>query len=115
MFGDHCLKTYSNTQDIMSLSSGGSEFYWIVKVGSIGLGIVGILKDLGVPANLQINTDSSAAKRIASRRRTGRMRHFEVRELWLQERASRRYDLQKGLRSREPGIHFDQARQKESS
>ncbi len=64
MFGGHCLKTYSNTQDIIALFPGESEFYRIVKDASIGFGIVGILKDLGVPADLQVNTDLSAAKSI---------------------------------------------------
>ena len=89
MIGNHCVKNYSNTQDIIALSSGEAEFYGIVKAGSHGLGVVGIFRDLGLELELQINTDSVAAKSICSRRGTGKVRHLDVRELWIQERVSR--------------------------
>ncbi len=31
IFGSHCLKTYSSTQDIIAISSGEAEFYGIVR------------------------------------------------------------------------------------
>ena len=39
MFGSHCLKTYSHTQETVALSSGESEFYGIVKAATMGLGM----------------------------------------------------------------------------
>ncbi len=36
-----------------------------------------------------MNTDSLAARSISSRRGAGRVRHVEVRELWVQERVRR--------------------------
>ena len=89
MFGDHCLKTYSQTQETIALSSGESELYGIVKAATMGLGIKGLMRDLGVEVEIEINTDSSAAKSIASRRGAGRVRHIEVRELWVQDRVSK--------------------------
>ena len=89
MIGSHCIKTYSSTQDIIALSSGEAEFYGIVKAGSHGLGVVGIFRDLGLEFGLQINTDSVAAKSICSRRGAGKVRHLDVRELWIQERVAR--------------------------
>ena len=45
-----------------------------------------MLKELSVEAGVVvISTDSSSAKSFASRRGLGRMRHIEVKELWLQE------------------------------
>ncbi len=38
MFGRHCLKAYSQTQQTVALSSAESEFYGIVKAATIGLG-----------------------------------------------------------------------------
>ncbi len=35
VFGSHCLKTYSQTQDTKTLSSGESEFYGIVKAATM--------------------------------------------------------------------------------
>ena len=89
MMGGHCVKTYSKTQESIALSSGESEFYGIVQAACHGLGIKGVLEDLGVPIKIRIRTDSSAAKSIASRRGVGKVRHIDVRELWVQERTQR--------------------------
>ena len=89
MFGRHCVKTYSQTQETIALSSGESEFYGIVKAASVGLGMKNLLKDLGVSVKVKVLTDSSAAKSIASRKGAGRVRHIEVRELWVQEKVNR--------------------------
>ncbi len=67
MFGPHCLKKYSSTQDVIALSSGEAEFYGIVKAGSHGLGMVSLCRDLGLKVPLRISTDSTAAKSIGSR------------------------------------------------
>ncbi len=40
MFDQHRAKSYSDTYDIIELSSGELEFYGIVTTGSIGLGVV---------------------------------------------------------------------------
>ncbi len=48
IFGSHCLKTCSNTQDVIVSPSGESEFHGILKTGSLGLGVAGLMKELGV-------------------------------------------------------------------
>ena len=48
MFGSHCIKTYSQTQETIALSSGESEFYGIVKAAAMGLGMRGLMEDLGM-------------------------------------------------------------------
>ena len=83
MFGSHCIKTYSQTQETIALSSGESEFYGIVKAAAMGPGMKGLMEDLGVGVEVQVNTDSSAAKSIIARRGTGRARHIEVRGHWV--------------------------------
>ena len=86
--GRHCLKTWSATQGAVALSSAEAEFYamvdgvlrakWAVTVArKLGCGIDG--------GELVLGTDSSAAKSFVSRRGLGKMRHLEVRDLWLQE------------------------------
>jgi hypothetical protein len=89
MFGGHCLKTYSSTQPLIALSVGEAEYYGIVKAGCTGLGVQSLFKDLGVDVEVQINTDSSTGKSIASRRGAGKVRHLDTRELWIQERVAR--------------------------
>ncbi len=59
--GSHCVKTHSRTQEAVALSSGESEWYGIAKAARMGLGMKGLLKDLGVEVGVQVNTDSSAA------------------------------------------------------
>ncbi len=81
MLGGHCVKTHSQTQETIALSSGEAKFHWIVKVATMGLGAKGLQGNLGVEVKVQVHTDSSAAKSLASRRGAGTVRHIEVREL----------------------------------
>ena len=47
-FGRHLLKSSSSTQGVIALSSGESEFYGAVKTASIGLGMISLLKNMGL-------------------------------------------------------------------
>ena len=89
MFGSHCLKTCSQTQETIALSSVVSEFYGAAKAATMGIGIKSRFKDLGLEVEVQGNTDSVAARSLSSRRGAGRVRRVEVRELWVQERVRR--------------------------
>ena len=54
-------------------------------------------------AVVEASTDSSAAKSYASRRGTGRVRHVEVKQLWLQQAvAEGRFRLSKVLGTENP-------------
>ena len=44
-----------------------------------------IMRECELECQLEVNTDSSSALRVASRRGLGRMRHMEIRRLWLQD------------------------------
>ena len=68
------------------MSSGEAEYYGLVKGSSHGLGVASIASDLGVDLSVKVNTDSSAAKGIASRIGLGKVRHVEVAQLWVQEK-----------------------------
>jgi len=83
------VKSWSVTQAVIALSSGEAEYYGAVKAASIGMGIVGILADLGIPRSkisIRVKTDSSAAKGIANRKGLGKVRHIEINQLWLQDK-----------------------------
>ena len=45
LFGAHMVKSWSSTQNLVSLSSGEAEYYGLVKAGSMALGIRGLLAD----------------------------------------------------------------------
>ncbi len=48
-----------------------------------------LFRDLGVDVEVQINTDASTGKSVASRRGAGKIRHLDTRELWIQERVAK--------------------------
>ena len=89
MFGSHCLKSWSSTQAVVSLSSGEAEFYGLVRGGSQGLGIQSMFRDMGVESlGIRLLTDASAAKGIASRKGLGKVKHLDVSQLWIQDRVA---------------------------
>ena len=89
MWGSHVIKSWSKTQTVVALSSGEAEYYGIVKGAGTAIGIKNMLKDLDVEMEINIKTDASEAKGIASRRGLGKVRHIEVSQLWVQEQVSR--------------------------
>ena len=86
--GEHCVKTWSQTQAVVAMSSGEAEYYGMVRASSVGLGLIGVLEDLGVKLKLELKTDASAAKGIAQRLGLGKVRHLEVSQLWLQQKVA---------------------------
>ena len=71
-----------------------AEFYAMVEGVIKGKWMVTIARELGFGAmksRMVVGTDSSAAKSFVARRGLGRMRHIEVRDLWLKE------EVRKGL------------------
>ena len=82
--GRRTLKTWSITQPTIAMSSAEAELYAMTESATRGMGRT-MLDDMGVHIEtLHLYTDSSAAKSFASRRGFGKMRHIEVKELWLQ-------------------------------
>jgi hypothetical protein len=90
MFGNHALKSWSTTQQVIALSSGEAEYYSMVRGGSMGLGINAIAGDLGLSFKVILKTDASAAQGIASRKGLGKVRHIDVSQLWLQDKVSKK-------------------------
>ena len=56
----------------------------MAEAASRGLGLQSMLRKLGAEVSLVVLTDFSAAKPFASTRGLGRVRHIEVKDLWLQ-------------------------------
>ena len=86
MLGKHCIKTWSSTQGAVALSSAEAEFYAMIEAVIRGKGILNIMQEIGfvVTERIQLFTDSSVAKSFVSRTGLGRMKHLEIRDLWLQ-------------------------------
>ena len=45
-------------------------------------------KEMGIDLRIRVSTDASAAKGIASRRGLGKIRHIEVHQIWVQDKAA---------------------------
>ena len=82
------IKGWSTTQAVIALSSGDAEYYGLVRGSSIGIGMIGLMKDLGCQMRIRASTDSSAAMGISKRRGLGKVRHIELNQLWLQEKVN---------------------------
>ena len=96
MMGGHLLRFSATTQTVLALSTGESEFYGLVKGGSIVLGAVEMAKDLGVMLKARMRYDATAGAGIASRRGVGKARHLHTPCLWLQKHIQdRRIELMK--------------------
>ena len=79
------IKSWSNRQGSVALSSGEAEFDAAGKAAVEALGAKSLFADLGWASSLQISMDAEAARCIASRQGIGKVRHLEVRYLWLQD------------------------------
>ena len=84
-WGKHCLKSWSSTQATVALSSAEAELYALTKGAAQALGIMTMLLDLGAEANATVHADASAAIGIVRRTGLGKLRHLNVRYLWLQD------------------------------
>ena len=90
--GRHVLRTCPNTQDELGLSNGESEFYGAVKASSVMLGARAMASDFGcgqLPCKCIVRMDSNAGRAMTQRRGVGKMRHIDLRYLWVQQRVAR--------------------------
>ena len=86
MLGQHLIKSWSSTQASVSLSSGESEFYGVVKASGVALGYQSLLRDLGHSLPVRVWTDSTATIGICGRQGLGKLRHIDTHYLWVQQR-----------------------------
>ena len=75
----------------------------MVAASAEALGVVGLMKDLGMSMQGEVYADSSAALGIAQRSGKGKLRHLRVQALWVQEvRCTKRLKYIKVLGTRNP-------------
>ena len=70
------------------MSSAEAEFYAMIEAVVRSKGLKSLARELGfrnVSNVVVLGTDSSAAKSFVCRRGLGKMRHIEIRDLWLQK------------------------------
>ena len=84
--GRHVVRTWSSTQPTVATSSGEAELIAISDGAARSLGLKTVMTEMGLNPELevlQMFTDSSVAKSFVSTRGLGRMRHLDVKLLWL--------------------------------
>ena len=100
MRGGHVVSHWATTQQVVALSSAEAELNGICKAAQEGLAARQLSEELLVPEGLEVKTDASAAFGIVQRKGAGRIKHLQVKQLWVQERfANKELDITKIPRS----------------
>ena len=77
--------SYSRTQKSIALSSAEAEYMALTGAASEGIGLHAAARFLtGKRVQLKAYTDSSACRGITNRQGVGRVKHLQIRLLWLQ-------------------------------
>jgi hypothetical protein len=90
--GRHVLRTWSSTQATIATSGVEAELITMYDDAARGMCMQTALEEMGLRPTLsmiQVLTDSSVAKSYVACRGLGRMRHLEVKVLWLREQVQR--------------------------
>ena len=86
MSGAHMLTQWSRTQHVISLSSAEAELHALCSCATEGLALKNICVEIGLEMRFVLLTDSSAAKGIVMRQGAGKVKHLDIKSLWIQER-----------------------------
>ena len=81
------MKTWSSTQATVALSSAEAQLYAFTKGAAQGLGLMALLANFGITVEVAVHTGASAAIGVVRRAGFGKLRHLNVRYLWLQDQA----------------------------
>ena len=90
VIGEHYVKGWSSTQASIALSSGEAELVALTKATAETMGILSMVRDFGQSLKGVVYADSSAALAIADRLGSGKLRHINIRMLWVQEKERRK-------------------------
>ena len=90
LWGGGMVKSWSRTLTTLALSTGEAELGAMTKGAAESEGILAILRDFSLDANITISSDASAAIGITKRLGLGKVRHLSVADLWIQQRVRKR-------------------------
>jgi hypothetical protein len=79
------ITMFSRTQSVIALSSPESEYYGACAVAAECLYVRTILEFWGYTPGIELQIDASSAIAIGSRHGLGKVRHMELKYLWLQQ------------------------------
>ena len=87
MSGSHLLLHWSRTQQTIALSSAEAELNAMCKGGQEGLAATIMAEEIGLRLKLRMKTDAAAAVGVIQRQGAGRVKHLQIKQLWLQEKS----------------------------
>lgn len=90
LFGAHLLDSWGFQQQVVALSSGEAELYAMCAAAARGIETLSLLADCGTTATVDVGSDSTAARGIASRIGVGKLKHVQIRFLWIQQEVRER-------------------------
>ena len=92
MVGSHTMKHWPSamqhwpsTHIFLAQTSGEAELNAMLKAASEGLSLQYLIQEVGVQVGLHLLGDSSASHGTLQRLGSGRVKHLQTRQLWLQE------------------------------
>merc|ERR1712127_598037 len=83
--GSHTISWWCKLQSNVALSSCEAELNAALKWAVEGLNVQRLAASLGDELSLELRTDASAARGVILRQGFGKVRHLQVKHLWLQE------------------------------
>ena len=106
-WGSHLVHHWVKTQPVVALSSGEAELNAVLKGSAEGMHIKEIEKERGNLIETEVRSDSGACIGTVSRKGVGKIKHLEVKQLWVQERvAEKRIKIIKIPREQNPADHL---------
>ena len=88
--GKSCIDSWAGQQATRALSSGEAEYVEMTIGAARGIFTKNLFTEMGVQMTVKVCGDSTAAIGICSRLGVGRVRHLDVKYLWLQEKVADR-------------------------
>ena len=85
LLGAHLIHFSSRTQKAIALSSSEAELVSQVGVACEVMAVQNLLRECHIEMGITCKCDSSAARAIASRVGVGRLKHLELKHLWIQD------------------------------
>ena len=83
--GSHTISWWCKLQSNIALSSSEAELNAALKGAIEGLNVQRLAATLGDNLSLELKTDASAARGVILKQGVGKVRHLQVKQLWLQE------------------------------
>ena len=85
MRGSHLIHHWTSSQATIALSVAEAELNALVKGAAEAISLYNMSLECGMTFKIDLYTDSSSAKGIIHREGCGKVKHLEVRQLWIQD------------------------------